>query len=159
LTGAALTGLFTLAGSALAGGLAYLQGHASRQTERLKQLADARASLRQERKDAYLRVLTVTPQAQDAFVQLQADENWAGLPEAQRLAEVRKVRHVVQEAVFAAFLVAREDTDTMGALAYLNAHIFEAGDQLVADPTSVPEAVDVGPILIALKQDLSDLPD
>ena len=156
LTGAALTGLFTLGGSALAGGLAYLQGHATREGERLRQRADGRASLRRERKDAYLRVLIATPQAQDALVGLQARADWADLPEAQRRAEVRKVRHAVQEPLFAAFLVAREDSGTMGALAYLSEHIYDAGDQIVADPGNAPEPVDIGQILMALNRELRD---
>jgi hypothetical protein len=137
LTGSAITGLFTLAGSALVGALAYLQSRVSRQTERSKELAERKASLR--------------------FVTLQANPNWPQMPKAERLAEVRKVRHSVQEAIFAALLVAQEDT--MGVLAGLNEEIFARGDQLVANPTRAPKAADVGPILLALHHDLKDLPD
>jgi hypothetical protein len=159
LTAAAITGFFTLAGSALAGGFAYLQGRGTRQTERARELADARAKLREERRSVFVAVLSAMTRAQDDFVRLQADQGWRGRPAAERLVVVREIRHALQKAVFGALLVV-ERQDTFLTLAGLNEQVFKTGDHLAAHPEKAPKVVDVGPILIALNSDLNaDLPE
>jgi hypothetical protein len=154
MNGAATTGFFTLAGSGVAGGFAYLQGHASRQTARLKELADSRAYHRTERKEAFIQVLAAMTRAQDSFVKLQADREWSRLPVDQRLIPVREIRHFVQGAVFAAMLVV-DRQDTMEVLAHVNQQAFETGDAIAEDPTTAPEILDVGSVLLALNHDLN----
>lgn len=155
MTAAAITGFFTLAGSALAAGIAYLQGRVTRQTERVREMANARTKLREERRIAFVAVLSAMTRAQDGFVRLQADQGWRGRSAAERLAGVREIRHALQEAVFGALLVV-ERQDTFLTLGRLSEQVFKAGDHLVAHPEKAPKAVDVAPILIALNSDLNE---
>lgn len=158
MSAAAVTGFFTLAGSALAAGFAYLQGRTTRQTERARQRADARTRLREERRIAFVAVLSAMTRAQDGFVTLQANQTWRERPAPERLADVRKIRHALQEAVFGALLVVERE-DTFHTLVLLNEQVFETGTHLAEHPENAPQPVDVGPILSALNGDLSeDLP-
>ena len=87
-------------------------------------------------------------------MKLQSDERWAQLPPQERLANVRQLRHVSQEAVFAALLVVREGTEPVSTIAALNEYLFEAGDRLAEDPSTPPSVVDMGPVLMAFNRDL-----